>query len=118
MRLSPPSTTKNVKKKRQNLVNAQSDFNETNRFGISTKSYIGQNKQINNLNQIYMTPKVDKNDKSDEDKMEWTNGTPKINGQKDRYRGREDTVERGSIERYCMTRLRPRTKPTIPRNSS
>ena len=118
MRLLPPSTTKNGKKKRQDLVNGRPDLDETNRFGINTKNYIGQNKRINNSNQIHMSPKLDKNDKSEEDRTEGSNGTIKPNGQKDRYRGREDTVERGGIGRYRLTRLRPRTRPTIPRKST
>jgi hypothetical protein len=54
----------------------------------------------------------------DGDKTEWTNGTVKLNGQKDYYMGGEDTVKMESNERYCMTRLRPRTRPTLPGNST
>jgi hypothetical protein len=117
VRLSPPSTTKNGKKKRQDLVNGRSDFNETKKFGISKKNYIEQNKRTNNSNQIYVTPKLDKNDKLDEDRTEGSNGITKLNGQEDRYRDREDNVERGGIGSYCLTRLRPRTRPTIPGSS-
>jgi hypothetical protein len=70
VRLLPLSTIKNSKKKRQDLVNGQSDFNETNRFRINTENYIGQNGRINNSNSIYA--KLDKNDMLvlDEDKTE------------------------------------------------
>jgi hypothetical protein len=50
------------------------------------------------------------------DKTEWTNRTAKLNGQKDYYMDREDTVKREGNERYCMTRLRPRT--ILPGNST
>jgi hypothetical protein len=58
VRLSPPSTTKNVNKKRQKLVNGQSDFDETNKFGITMKNYTRQNKRINDSNQFYAQPKL------------------------------------------------------------
>jgi hypothetical protein len=120
VRLSPPSTTKNVNKKRQELVNGQSDFDETKKFGITMKNYTRQNKRINDSNQFYTQPKLDKNDKSElgGDKTEWTDGTAKLNGQKDYYMGGEDTVKRGGNERHYMTRLRPRTRPTLPGNST
>ena len=59
-------------------------------------------------------PKIDK---LKEDKTEGSNGTTKQNGQKDHYRDRKDTVKRGGIERSRLTRLRPRTRPTIPGSS-
>jgi hypothetical protein len=52
------------------------------------------------------------------DKTEWTNRTAKLNRQKDYYMDREDTMKRGGNERYCMTRLRPRTRSSLPGNST
>jgi hypothetical protein len=50
------------------------------------------------------------------DKTEWTNGTAKLNGQKDYYMDREDIAKREGNERYCITRLK--TRPTLPENST
>jgi hypothetical protein len=120
VRLLSLSTTKNINKKRQELVNRQSDFDETKKFGITMKNYTIQNKRINDPNQFYAQPKLDKNNMSElgGDKTKWTNRTAKLNGQKDYYMDREDIVKMEGNERYYMTRLRPRTRPTIPGNST
>jgi hypothetical protein len=52
----------------------------------------------------------------DGNKTEWINGTAKLNGQKDYYMDREDIVKKKGNERYCITKLRPRTKLTLSGN--
>jgi hypothetical protein len=90
------STTKHRKKKRQKLDNKQSDFDETNKFGINAKNYTQEKMNINNSNRFYVQPKLDKNNMSklDGDKTKWTNRTAKLNGQKNYYIDRKNTVKK------------------------
>jgi hypothetical protein len=61
---------------------------------------------------------LDKSDISevDRNKAKEKNRT-KPNGQKDRYRARKDTMEIEDNKKNYLTRLRPKTMPTIPENS-
>jgi hypothetical protein len=62
VRLLSLSTTKNINKKRQELVNGESDFDETEKFGITMKNYRRYNKKTNDSNKFYAQLKLDKND--------------------------------------------------------
>jgi hypothetical protein len=64
VRFSPPSINKNNKPDREKnheyFANGSSDFNQTNKFGISVKNYTRKEPKINDSNQGQDT-ELDKN---------------------------------------------------------
>jgi hypothetical protein len=117
VRFSPPSINKNDKpdreKNRKYLANGSSDFNRTKKFRINAKNYIRKEPKTNNSDQGQNTGIRQENRTTKEDRRI----QPK-KGQKEHYINRDDNVRQGSQSNVWMLRLRPRTRPTIPENST
>jgi hypothetical protein len=117
VRFLPPSITKNDKsnreKNRKYLANRNFDFNQTKKFGISAKNYTRKEPKINDSDQGWNTGIRQENRTTKEDRRV----QPK-KGQKKYYNNGDDNVRQESQSNIWMSRLRPRTKLTIPENST
>jgi hypothetical protein len=117
VRFSPPSINKNDKpdgeKNHEYLTNGSSDFNRTKKFGISAKNYTRKGPKINNSDQGWDTGIRQENKTTKEDRR-----VQPRKGQKEHYNNRDDNVRQESQSNVWMSRLRPRTRPTIPGNST
>jgi hypothetical protein len=117
VRFSPPSITKNDKpdgeKNYEYLANGSSDFNRTKKFGISVKNYTKKEPKINNSDQGWDTGIRQENRTTKENRR-----VQPRKGQKKYYNNRDDNVRQESQSDVWMSRFRPRTRPTIPGNST
>jgi hypothetical protein len=117
VRFSPPSINKKDKpdgeKNREYLAKKSSDFNRTKKFGINAKNYTSKEPKINNSDQGWNTGIRQENKTTKEDRR-----VQPRKGQKEYYINRDDNVRQESQSNVWMSRLRPRTKPTIPGNST
>jgi len=101
------------RKKRQYLTNGKSEFNETKKFGINAKNYTGHSQQINDSNRVRNAEVEGGKEPSQENK-----GRRPKKGQEEHYfNGEDNGGQRGQVTDW-MSRLRPRTRPTIPGNST
>ena len=101
------------RKKRQYLTNGKSELNETKKFGINVKNYIGQRQQINDSNRVRNAEVEGGKGITQKNK----GGRPK-KGQKERYFDGKNNGEQSKQVTDWMSRLRPRTRPSIPENSN
>jgi hypothetical protein len=117
VRFLPPSINKNDKpdgeKNREYLANRSSYFNQTKKFGINAKNYTRKEPKINDSDQgwnigIRQENKTTKEDRRVQPRKE----------QKEHYINRDDNMRQESQSNVWMSRLRPRTRPTIPGNST
>jgi hypothetical protein len=117
VRFSPPSINKNDKpdgeKNHEYLANGSSDFNRTKKFGISVKNYTRREPKFNNSDQGRDTGIRQENRTTKEDRR-----LQPRKGQKEYYNNGDDNVRQESQSNVWMSRLRPRTRPTIPGNST
>jgi hypothetical protein len=117
VRFSPLSITKNNKfdreKNHEYLANESSNFNRTKKFGISTKNYTRKKSKINNSDQGRNTGIRQENRTTKEDRRV----QPKKE-QKKYYNNGDDNKRQENQSNVWILRLRPRTKPTIPENST
>jgi hypothetical protein len=111
------SITKNDKLNREKnheyFANGSFDFNQTKKFGISAKNYTRKESEINNLDQGWNTRIRQENRTTKENKR-----MQPRKKQKEYYINRDDNVRQESQSNVWMSRLRPKTKPTIPENST
>ena len=101
------------RKKRQYLINGKSELNETKKFGINVKNYIGQRQQINDSNRVKNAEVEGGKGITQKNK----GGRPK-KGQEERYFNGENNGGQSEQVTDWMLRLRPRAMPIIPGNSS
>jgi hypothetical protein len=117
VKFSPSSITKNDKlyreKNHEYLANGSSDFNRTKKFGISAKNYTRKEPKINDSDQGQNTAIRQENKTNKEDRR-----VQPRKGQKKHYINRDDNVRQKNQSNVWMSRLRPRTRPTIPGNST
>jgi len=119
VRLLPPSIRRSDRlkfdgrKKRQYFSNGKSEFNGTKKFGITTKNYIGQKQQINNSKQVRNAEVKQGNETKQKNRS-----MEQEHGQKEHYIHREDNGKERNQTSDWMSRLRPRTRPTIPGSST
>jgi hypothetical protein len=117
VRFSPPSINKNDKSDREKnheyLANGSSNFNRTKKFGISMKNYTRKEPKIKDSDQGRDTGMRQEYKTNKEDRR-----VQPRKGQKKHYNNRDDNVRQESQSSVWMSKLRLRTRPTIPGNST
>jgi hypothetical protein len=102
-----------TEKNHKYLANESSDFNRTKKFRINEKKYTRKEPKSNDSDKGWDTGSRQENRTTKEKRR-----VQPRKGQKKYYIHSDDNVRQESQPDVWMLRLRPRTRPTIPGNST